>query len=269
MMAVVISTNYVLSAPGNVFPLNHGRIGYIDYARSGTVTPSTEAVGFEADATQNRFTYDLYRPTALPATLTYDLGAAKAYNYIGIAGHTLGTAQTTVVAEYSTDNITYTTLDVDHIPANDRAIMLLFDEVTARYMRLTLSGATIPSISVVYCGSTLDMYRPFYSGHTPGVLSRMTTVKPNKSVGGQWLGRSVIRQGLSAQYKWNNTPLSWYETYMDPFSKAAITDPFFIAWNPLEHPTHVLYAWTSEDVKPTLSGTLDFCEFGFSVDGIE
>jgi len=251
------------------FPLNNARIGYIDYCRSGTVTPSTEAVGFEADATQNRFTYDLYKPTALPATLTYDLGSETIFNYIGIAAHTLGSSLTTVVAEYSTDNVTYTSLNVDSLPANDRAIMLLFDDVAARYMRLTFTGATIPSIGVVYCGVTLDMYRPFYGGHTPGVLSRETTIKPNKSVGGQWLGRSVIRQGLSAQYNWKNTPISWYEANVDPFSKSAIEDPFFIAWNPLQFPTHVLYAWTSEDIKPTLSGTRDLCEFGFSVEGIE
>lgn len=268
-MAVVISTNYVLSSPGSNFPLNHSRIGYVDFVRAGTVTPSTEAAGFEADATQNPFTYDLYRPTALPATLVYDFGSAKAFNYIGLAGHTLGSSQTTVISEYSTDNITYTTLDVDKIPANDQAIMLLFDEVVARYMRITLTGATIPSISVVYCGVTLDMYRPFYSGHTPGVLSRQSTIKPNKSVGGQWLGRSVIRQGFTADYSWENTPIGWYETFVEPFSKAAITDPFFIAWNPLEFPNHVLYAWTSDDIKPTLSGTIDLCEFGFSVEGIE
>jgi hypothetical protein len=268
-MSVVYTYDY--KTLPNQTPLNHARIGYDNHIddTTTTVTASTEAAGFELDATQNPLTYDKWKPTALPATAKYDFGSAKTFGYIGIAAHTLGTEGATVVAEYSTDDISYTTLNVDTSPNDDSAIMLLFAEVSARYLRLTISGSTIPVIGVVYCGQVLSMYRPFYSGHTPGVLSRKTTIKPNKSVNGVWLGRSVIRSGLVADYSWQNTPIGWYESNFEPFVQHAIEKPFFVAWNPSEHADHVLYAWTSDDISPQLTGTLDLCEFGFSAEGVE
>lgn len=268
-MSIVFTYDYK-SAP-NQMPMNHARIGYDNHVDDSTttVTPSTEATGFEADATQNELTYDKWKATALPATLKYDFGSAKSFSYIGIAAHTLGTEGATVVAEYSTDDISYTSLNVDITPTDDSAIMLLFTEVSARYMRLTVSGSTIPVVGVVYCGQVLSMYRPFYGGHTPAVLNRKTTFKPNKSVNGQWLGRSIIRSGLVAEYSWRHIPIGWYETNFDPFVEHAIEKPFFVAWNPDKFADHVVYAWTSDDISPTLMGVRDLCEFSFQAEGIE
>lgn len=266
-MSIVFTYDYK-SAPGQM-PMNHARIGYDSHIEAATVAASTETAGFEADATQNALTYDKWKPTAMPATLTYDLGSALPFSYIGIAAHTLGTETATVVAEYSTDDISYTSLNVDVSPSSDRAIMLLFTEVTAQYVRLTISGATVPVVGVVYCGQVLSMYRPFYAGHTPAVLNRKTVIKPNKSVNGTWLGRSVIRGGLMADYSWRHIPIEWYETNIEPLSQHAIEKPFFVAWNPDGFPDHVIYSWTSDSIMPTLMGIRDLCEFNFSAEGIE
>jgi hypothetical protein len=265
-MAVVATAAYISGAS---VPMNHARIGYQSYVAAGTVTGTTEATNFEADATLNELTYDRWKPTALPATLTYDLGAAKTFDYIGIAAHTIGTNGNSIVAEYSTDNVVWNSLGVNNSPSDDKAIMMLFVAVSARYFRLTFSSGTAPTVGVVYCGQVLEMDRPFYSGHTPAVLNRKTVIKPNKSVNGQWVGRSILRTGLEANYEWKNITISWYETNIEPFSLSARTLPFFMAWNADEHSDHIAYMWTSDDIAPSLTGVVDLVSFGFKAEGIE
>lgn len=269
------------------FPRNHARIGYDNAVPSSTVAASTSEAGFPATATQNQLTYELWRPTAVPATLTYTFDA-QPIGYVGIAAHNLGEVGAAVSIEYQQGGSWYplvfevpqdigATLSLDFAAqtyqvyqqiSDTGAVFYQFNEVNCTGIRINLTGA-IASIGVVYAGRVLEMYRPFYSGHTPGTLARKTTIRPNKSVNGQWLGRSVLREGLNGQFNWNNTPLPWYETNVEPFSQAAINAPFFIAWNPKQHPDHVLYAWTSEDIAPTLSGVRNLCEFGFSAEGVE
>lgn len=250
------------------YPLNHARIGYQNFVPSATVTPSTEATGFEADSIQNQLTYEFWRPTAMPADVVIDMGANKTVNYVGMAAHTLGSDAVSVAASYSTDGVSYTAIDATASPTDNSAIMLLFTPVSARYIKLAFTGASVFSLGVVYVGQTLDMYRPFYSGHTPDAMARRTVVKPTKSIGGQWLGRSVSRQGFTNSYAWKNIPINWYRNNVDPFAVSCQKYPFFIAWNILEEPEDLLYAWTSKDIMPQLSGTRDLVEFGFDVEGV-
>ena len=76
-----------------------------------------------------------------------------------------------------------------------------------------------------------------------------------------------MRTGLSAGYNVSNVPITWYEANIEPLAKHARTRPFFVAWNPLEHPTHTAYGYAQGDIAPTLSGTINFCDFGFEMDG--
>jgi hypothetical protein len=248
-------------------PLNHARIGYENFTPDSTVTATTETVDFPAVAIKNQMTFESWKPTVLPATITIAFGSSKSIGYIGVASHSLN--GNTVTPEYSTDGAVWNPLDAINTPTDDSAILMLFTTVAATHVRLTITGSGTPTIAVVYVGQILEMLRPFYSGHTPAVLSRQTVIKPNKSVGGQWLGRSVLRQGLATQYEWANSDITWYEDNFETFVEAAIVAPFFIAWNILEHIDHVAYEWTSDDIAPSLSGTLDHVTFGFSAEGIE
>lgn len=278
---IFCSTGYVAE-----FPKNHARIGYDNCVPEATVSATSEAAGFPASAVKNQLTYEAWKPSTVPATLTIQF-PERLIDYIGIAASTVETDGATLTIELERggqwveatffEGGTGATLSLDFVNQeysvyeevlSNRAMIYQLGAALTTGIRITMTGSAA-SLGVVYCGKMLEMYRPFYGGHTPGVLSRTTTVKPNKSVNGQWLGRSIIRQGLSAEYSWKHTPIGWYQENVEPFSKAAITSPFFVAWNPAQFPDHVLYAWTSDDIKPTLMGVRDYCEFGFSVEGYD
>lgn len=248
-------------------PLTHTRIGYETFTLTGTATASTATTTFPADAPLNSLTYEYWRPTSMPATWTLDAGSSKMANYLGIASHSLGSSGSTVTIASSPDNSTWT--DIDSLtPSDDSPIMFLFANRTARYWRLSISGSTIPSVGVVYVGPVLEMMRPCFAGLSPINLSRVTTIRPNKSEGGQWLGRSIIRNGSSMTVTYNNLGGQWYRTYFDPFVENARSYPFFYAWRPLDYPDGIGYVWTEKDIVPKNSATRDLMSVSFAMSGL-
>ena len=226
-MSFVISPSVVVNEFST--PLTHARIGYDNFVPDAVVTATSAEAEFPVDSVQRENTFERWQPTSLPATLSIDAsaGAAPTPSYIGIAAHTLGSSGSTISLEFSVDNISWSTVETVS-PADNRAIMIIFAEVTAGYWRLVVTGSTIPQIGVVYIGKVLEMQRAIYGGHTPLNLSRTTVKRPTKSDKGQWLGSSTVRLGLRTSYQWQHLTAAWYRENFDPFVKSARTKPFFI-----------------------------------------
>jgi hypothetical protein len=246
-------------------PLTHSRIGIDNIARSGTVDASSEAAGFPAIAAANPLTYEFWKPTAFPAWWRVDAGADVTVDYVGIAAHNLGTSGITVEVQSSDDNSTWTTVDT-HTPTSDVPIMFLFAPVTARYWRITVTGEAV--IGAVYIGKVIEMQRAAFAGINPIDLSRRTVIRPNRSEGGQWLGRSVIREGSFTSVGFRHLTNAWYRANFDPFVEEARSYPFFFAWRPEGYPDSVGYVWTQGDIVPTTMGIKDFLEVGLDLEGL-
>lgn len=274
-MGLILTPALVLQTPAQSggsgtlppFPLTHARIGYQTICTTSNVVASSEAAGFPASDAVNVFTNEFWQPTTLPATWTCDAGTGVDTDYIGIAAHTLGTAECSVTIEYSTDNTNWTQLNA-FLPPDNRPIMLLYGTITARWWRFTLTGTTIPRIGVIYIGQSLQMQRPIYGGHAPLTLNRQTTIYNQLSESGQFTARSITRQGNTTSFEWKHLTAAWYREYFDPFVKAARTTPFFIAWRPSTFPEEVGYCWTSEDIRPSNMGIRDLMQVGMTVYGV-
>lgn len=257
-------------------PLNHPRICYESYA--ATVT-GTAGKTYNGDVVTNEYTYERWDGAdplmecgdpegecgsegwGIVGALTLDFINAKPLSYVAVAAHTLKDYHITL--EWSLDGVTYTELH-SGVETSDNPLIFVFTEVTARYVRFSAYGG---EVGVIYCGRILELQRGIYAGHTPITLSRTTVKNLNRSVKGQFLGTSIVRTGLSSSYQASNIPIDWYETNIEPLSLHARTKPFFVAWNPLEHPTHTVYGYAQGDIKPTLSGVINMCEFSFDLDG--
>jgi hypothetical protein len=247
-------------------PLSHSRIGHNTFTRGGTASASTEQEGFPADAPLNSMTYEFWRPSAMPATWTLDTLTSASVNYIGIAAHTLGSDNCEVTIESSDDELTWTAID-SLSPEDNSPIMFLFESVTAQYFRLSITGS-IPSVGVVYVGTTLDMLRPCYGGLTPISLSRDSVIRPTRSEGGQWLGRTVIRSGSSMSVNYTNLENAWTRSTFRNFINDAVLYPFFFAWRPDNYPEDCGYVWVSDDIKPSNMGRNSLMQVSFNMQGL-
>jgi len=267
-MSVVISSSLILSAGSSGFPLTHARILYENLALPENVTGSSSAAAFPAEDAARATTYDGWKPASLPAEWTVDNTDPMTVNAVGIGAHNFGvTGPHTVAVEHSDDGLAWTEA-ASVIASTGDPVLFLFDDTTAQYWRVTLDGGDPPFIGVIYMGQALAMQRAIYGGHAPAPLSRSTDIVPSRSEGGQWLGRSIIRKGVTTSYQWRHLKAAWYRQYFDPFVKSARTTPFFIAWRPETYPNEVAYAWTKSDIRPSNMGIRDFMEVTVSVEGL-
>jgi hypothetical protein len=270
-MSVIISPNLIINTSNNPslppFPLNHARIGIESILTNSNVTASSESSGFPASALSNPLTYDQWRPSSVPASVSVDNGSTVDVDYIGIAAHNLSSVGAVIDVEYSTDGVSWILLQ-ELSPGDNGPIMLLFETITARYFRFTVEASDVFYIGAVYIGQALVMQRSIYGGHAPITLSRSTEFSPNRSEGGQWLGRSIVRKGTETSYDWSNLTALWYRQHFDPFVKLARTRPFFIAWYPSKFPQEVGFVWVNSDIKPQNMGVRDFMSVSMNVVGL-
>lgn len=266
-MPVIFSQQLISDAEsGASLPLTHSRIMYNNVVRGAAASADTETAGFEVDAVQSYDTYDRWLPQSVPATATFVLAETAAIDYVLIASHNLGSTGSAFVVEHSLDGTVWTEFVPERIPSGNGPIAILTDEIQAAHIRIRItSSLELPRIGVIMAGKALAMLRPIYQGHEPVTLSRSTDMKPVRSEGGRWLGRSKVRKGFSTSYNWSNLTASWYRANFDPFVQAARTQPFGIAWRPETFPNEVAYAWTNDDIQPTNSGPRDLMSVGFSV----
>lgn len=264
------------------------RFGYKN--ELSTVTASSSVAGFDVSALATSFTYDIWKPSTFPATITVDLGSFKPVDYIGFGAHEFAGCK--VVVEYSDDGVLYTEL-LSAILTDNNAAMLLFSEVTTRYVRATLTGwagvETLvcdfqsqtyseaenvstdtggASCSVVYVGKALTMPQPNeYAGNQPGVLNSRSTYVSNDSEGGQWLGRSKVRRSFATSFSFSNMEPSWFRLNVQPFVLSVTDNPFFVSPRPEDQANECLYAKTTNDLEPTNSGVNNFMSLDFNVVG--
>ena len=215
------------------YPMTHARIGWhsYDYTASGAIADATNIA--------NTTTYDTSAFTGL-VTLTFS--SSKAVDYVGILSKT----ETTVSITCGTKSYSVTLYK--------GANMFLFDEQTVSSLTISCTA----TIAHVKAGLTLDMQRSVYGGLSPIKLSRKTSVRPNLSETGQFLGSTVKRVGYGSSIDFQNLTADWYRSDFEPFvNSVPMASPFFIAWRPSSFPDEVVYAWATNDIQPTNSGVRD------------
>lgn len=266
-MSVVLSSTVKTASEADSVPLRHPRIGIEDWFGSGTVTASSEDADFPKENATDALDWDYWSPTSLPAWIRVDAGEARDVTYMAVAAHNLSSKGVTVTPQYSTDDSSWTDATTGQVPNDDGPIMFLFDVTTARYWRLYLSGGSIPQVGVVYVGRALAFERALWQGHTPITMARQTDIRPNRSEGGNRLGRSIIRRGNATSFDVENLTSSWVRNKLDPFIKQARTRAFFLSWNPEKYPDEVGWGWCNDDIQPQQAGPRDLMSVSFDFVG--
>lgn len=244
---------------------SYARIGWHTITRDAALTVSSERAGFPGISLKNATTYDRWSPVTLPAWAQWDARGNVDIGYVGIASHNLRGAVISV--QYSQDAATWQTA-ISMEPSKDSALFAWWEPVTARYWRVLIEGADIYRIGVIYLGQILVMPRAVTGGHSPALLSRNTDILPSKSDTGQFLGRSIVRQGLQTRYRWESLAAQWYRDQFDPFVAASVKYPFFLVANPARWPGESMYAWTQKDIKPSYQGDRDWMRVELDVEAI-
>lgn len=160
----------------------------------GTLTFSTQATWFNATNITDDATWNAWKPTAVPATLTVDIGAPVLCDMMGISSHDMKTVNASFSLQSSTDGITWTTRSASYTPLDNDDIIVCFPPVTARYWRFNLTGG-LAAIGVIKLGPKLAFPCAPLEGHIALHHSRTYETLSNGSMTGQFFSSRVVRTG--------------------------------------------------------------------------
>ena len=238
------------------WPMTHTRILWANVLADAVFTAGAVREGFEAVRARSADTVSWWWPTAA-ATLTATLPAAREIDCIAVAAHTLGSTGARLTASVRVGG-TWRVVHADIAPADDEPIMLAFELVAVDAIRLAVTGPAM--MGVIYAGKMLVMPQPAYNSLPPLALIRSTSYETNKSVTGQFMGRSVESTSRPFEVNWSHLKEAWVREHFAPFILAAREAPFFIALRPGRYPTDVGYALTSGDIVPERMGIKDYMQ---------
>jgi hypothetical protein len=191
----------------------------------------------------------------------------------GASAVSSGTGQTWTVATSGApaarlNNDVIATGGAGYAPADDAPLMLLCPSKIGRYLQIKLTGASAPSIAVIYAGQQLAMSKAVSGPYAPLTLSRDTVLQQAMSRGGQFLGQTFRRNGQLGSAAFRNMDDAWVRTSFDPFIKSARRYPYFFAWNPSRFPSEVGYCWAPKDIQPKYTGVVSLMDVEWSMRGI-
>jgi len=241
--------------------LANARIGY-----KNLLTASTTS---EAAVMLIPNTWERYRPTSGSKTVKFQMASAS-IDFVGIAAHNAGSLGVNISVGYAaTVGGTVNSLTTMQFNDGNGALMVLFNAVTAQEVIITFNAPNGLELGVIYAGKALEMPHGLWGGHAPIVLSGETKYQNTMSDSGNFLGRSIVRQGIETSYKWRYLNNDWVRSDFMPFVKSARTTPFFLFERPDTY-TEAAFGFTTNDIKPVnMSGGARLMEVGFNMRGHE
>jgi len=246
-------------------PLNHARILWQPI--TGTITTDG---GTNGDYAANDYTAQRWALAAGACYWTLATDADAEVDCCFIAAHNLSGKTVTIKTSSFLSGAMTTRATVT--PADNTAICVLFNygdgtPITVRRVHVAVSDGTDIKIGIIRFGVALQMPIPIYGGHGVITQNRITEAQQQFSETGQWLGRSIKRQAITAGYTWDHVSASWYATNFDPFAATLPLHPFGIAGNPSKMTGDVAWGWTDEDIRVTNEGRNNWVSFGLNVTG--
>lgn len=223
-------------------------IGYDNVFARGTLSASSETpdTGEAANAVDG-LSWDHWQPAGTDSPpqdwLQVDLGSAAAADYLAINAHNLGSQGATITPQGSADGVSWTAVGGPFSPTEDKPYFWRFDSASYRYWRVLVEGTGL-ALGIVQAGVALVLPEGVYVGEQPAPLNRKPKLSNNESEGGQFLGRTILRQGSGVTIAQEHVFPDWVrETWM-PFAKYAETNAFFFAWRSDDWPEEVIFGWS-------------------------
>lgn len=256
-MSVIVGQNSpVDDAPPGV-PL----IGYHNILTAANITSTTSVSGFPIGNVANPATHLLWRGgvTTGDELLTMTTGFVGTIDYIGIAGHNLGSAQVPITVTDTGSSppaiLVSETLLPDDVPTILRFAPGIYSTIQIRLNLSFLAEGSAPQIAVIYAGKLLILERGIKVDvvHVPITFGRRTSIVSGMSENGNFLGRIVLSEHRESRAEFFGFTPDFYRANVDAFLSAAQEFPFFFAWAPAEYPLESGFVWLLNHAEPEVS----------------
>jgi len=232
-------------------------IGYTNLVKTGTVTVTSEASGFEKENAQSYKTSTWWKASAAGTVyFTIDMGSAVTVDSWGIIGHNLFDNSGTIKAQYSSDNFAADTNDLDTVqtPSANIAIFRKATSRSARYYRFEIASTGSASfIGNFFLGAALDLPNGMTSGFSPASLNRDRDIFNNMTQGGNYTGRILRSKGSEVSISQRNVTRAWVDSNWAALADHIELYPFYFAWDTTNFPADAAYCMAQKINYPSYS----------------
>jgi hypothetical protein len=269
-MSLVISNNFVLSAPEAALSLDHPVIGWDNVVRADSIIVSAESEpNFPKTNLANPATHLEWQSAEIEAQqLLFGTNRVEPVDYIAVARHNWASAEIPVSVEALIDGDWVEIVQQVMLP-DDGPALFRFNELSTTYVRFNLlEGSAAPRAAVVNVGKLLVIERKIWVGHTPLPHGRKRVIATGRSESGNFLGRIMLGESRESTVPLSLISPDWYRAIMDPFLAAAGEDTFFFAWRSQTYPREVGYCWLMDDPQPVPAGPSNLLTFDLKLGGV-
>lgn len=188
--------------------------------------------------------------------------------YIGIAGHNLGTVGCILSVEDPSTSPPTQLLEPRMI-TTDSPIMLVFPSSAPSSISIRIQpGDAAPKIAVLYVGELLRMPTKIYTDHAPINMALNPDTIGLRSENGNFLGIVELSDSRATNYKFVLMEPDFVRDEFKPFALFAKVNPFFISWRPDTYPDEVGYIWFINKPVPLNESPSNLMSFEAQVEGV-
>lgn len=225
-------------------------IGYENIFENGPVTVTHEHTDFPKENLFDWLTYSAYKPNSASATvlISVHLGYGTTCDYVGIAGHNLGSTGATAVLQYNSGS-GWNNCHTVQAPSDDDTIFITFPSVSAEDYRLSLGVTSVnTSIGILAAGDRLEIPRGPTVGWAPPLINSYELMA-NFSESNASLGRSLKTRFQTTQLEFSGLTESFVRASWLPFVEHAKKKPFFFMWDSVNNASEVALLHTVDKIQ--------------------
>ncbi len=247
---------------------SNARIGYENLLENGTVVASSENADFSVANIFDWRTSDFFKPAAT-GTINIDLTLATtdSADYFAFYGQNLYDNGGTIKLQYWNGSA-YVDCFAAVTPTDNTPRFVSFTARTSTKWRVVITCTDIPSIAVISFGAQLALERGMYLGWTPPQFGRATQLIDSTSDGGEFLGRSVISQGIRTSIILNHASDAWMRSTWLPFVRHAEQKPFFFVPDVATYPLESVFAFTDGEITAPSQSAYGFMGASIAIRGM-
>lgn len=237
-------------------------VGYNNIVKSGVVTSSGDAAGYEKENAKSWKTSTWWKANAAGTVYFYiDAGAAVDVDSWGFTGSNLFDNSGTIKPQYSaTGAWAGEELDLDsvHTPTKNITVFKKVASVNAQYFRYEVTSTALASLFAnLFLGKSVEFERGLPSGFSPANLARDRNILGNMSNTGAFLGRVLKHNGSKIKISQKKISRTWIDANWSDFADAIELFPFYFSWSTIDYPDEAAYCLTKKITYPKYSDTLN------------
>jgi hypothetical protein len=230
-------------------------MGLTNLVKSGTVTVTSEASGFEKENAQSWKTSSWWKANAAGTVYFYvDMGAAVNVDCWGFVGSDLADNAGTIKPEYSATGAwagEENDLDSVYTPTKKTSVFKKVTNRNARYFRFEIDSTGAASFFAnLYLGIAKALSGGMPSPFSPANLNRDRKIMNNISEGGQFLGRILRSNGSKIRIPQKNVERTWIDANWDAIANHIELYPFYFLWNEENFPSEAAYCMAKKITYP-------------------